>query len=105
VDALHSLQNAIHWVSLDAGSAASAVGGGNLTLTMPDDTVVSYIKTGNSLYRNYGGANQTVARNITALEFSVTERLVTMNVTAMVESRWNISESRVYRIAMRPSGT
>jgi prepilin-type N-terminal cleavage/methylation domain-containing protein len=104
MDALHSLQSAIHYVSLDAGSAVSAVGGGSLTLTMPDDSVISYTKTGDILYRNGDGANQTVARNITGLNFTVDERLVTMDITAAPEGRWDISESRIYRIAMRPSG-
>jgi prepilin-type N-terminal cleavage/methylation domain-containing protein len=105
VDALSSLQNAIHWVSRDAGSAASAVGGGNLTLTMPDASVVSYTMTSGTLYRNSGGSSQTVARNITGLSFSIDGRLITMSLTAQPESRWNISESRTYQVAMRPSGT
>jgi type II secretory pathway pseudopilin PulG len=104
VDALSSLQNAIHWVSRDAGSAAAAVGGGALTLTMPDTSVVSYTTTDGVLYRNCGGISQTVARDITVLSFAVTDRMVTMNVTAQPEGRWNISESRIYQVAMRPSG-
>jgi len=105
VDALHALQNAIHWVSYDTVSAKSAVGGAGLTLTMPDDSVVSYTKTGDILYRNIGGESNAVARHVTDLNFSVSERLVTMNITAKPESRWDISETRTYQVAMRPSGT
>ena len=104
VDALSSLQNAIHWVSRDAGSAASAVGGGSLTLTMPDASVVSYTRTGGVLYRNYGGVSQVVARNITGLNFIIADRMITMSLTAQPESRWNISENRTYQVAMRPAG-
>jgi prepilin-type N-terminal cleavage/methylation domain-containing protein len=105
VDALSSLQNAIHWVSRDAGSAAAAVGGGNLTLTMPDTSVVIYTITDGVLFRNSGSTSQTVARNITDLSFTIDDRMVTMNVTAQPQGRWNISESRTYQVAMRPSGT
>jgi prepilin-type N-terminal cleavage/methylation domain-containing protein len=104
VDALSSLENAIHWVSRDAGSAAAAVGGGSLTLTMPDSSEVSYTTADGVLYRNCGGTSQTVARNITDLSFTISDRLITMSVTAQPESRWNISESRTYQVAMRPSG-
>lgn len=104
-DALHALQNVIHWVSQDAGSAKSAVVGDSLTLTMPDDSVVSYTKTGDVLYRHHGSESTMVAQNITSLSFAKSSRLITMSITAMPDSRWNISESRTYQIAMRPSGT
>ena len=106
VEALHELQNVIHWVSLDVGSAEAAVGGGSLSLTMPDDAVAVYSCSGTTLYRNYddGGA-QTIARNITNLKFTVTGRTITIEITSAPESRWSISESGTWQIAMRPSGT
>lgn len=105
VDALHSVQNALHWVSLDTGSAESAVGGDNLTLTMPDESVITYKVVGNTLYRYIGGSSQVIAEDITGLAFTVSDRTVSMNVTAAPESRWDISESHIYQVVMRPSGT
>jgi prepilin-type N-terminal cleavage/methylation domain-containing protein len=103
VDALHALQNVIHWVGFDAGSAKSAVGGGSLTLTMPDGSVISYSRTGNSLFRNSSGVNQMVAGNITDIVFTVESRLITMTITATPEGRFGINESRTFQVAMRPA--
>jgi prepilin-type N-terminal cleavage/methylation domain-containing protein len=105
VEALHNLQNVIHWIGVDAGSAQSAAGGGSLTLTMPDDSVISYTLTSGVLYRNIAGDAQPVGRSISALAFTVSDRLITLEITAAPESRWGISESRTYQVAMRPSGT
>jgi prepilin-type N-terminal cleavage/methylation domain-containing protein len=105
VDALHALQNAIHWVGRDAGSAQSAVGGGSLTLTMPDASIISYTVNSETLYRHANGLDQAVARNISSLAFTVDGRMITVNITAAPDSRWNLTESRTYQVAMRPSGT
>jgi prepilin-type N-terminal cleavage/methylation domain-containing protein len=105
VDALHALQNVIHWVGMDAGSAKSAVVGDSLTLTMPDDSVISYEKTGNILYRHSGSESTAVARNITEMNFTIDNRMITMSITAVPEGRFDIGESRTYQVVMRPSGT
>lgn len=105
VAALHALQNVIHWVGQDAESAASATGGESLSLTFPDDTEVSYELSGTALNRFYNGESQTVATNITSLSFTVSDRVISMTITAAPESRWDISESQTYQVAMRPSGT
>ncbi len=105
VMALHDLQNAIHWVGVDAASAAAATGGESLSLTMPDDSTVSYSMSGETLYRTVGGASQAIAKNITSMNFTVSDRMIYMDITAAPESRWDISESRTYQVAMRPSGT
>ena len=103
VDALHELQNAIHWVGLDAGSAEAAKGGNSLTLTMPDGSLVVYSRSGTELNRNYAGGAQTIARSINNLEFTVNGRTITMNISSAPESRWGISENRTYQVTMRPA--
>jgi prepilin-type N-terminal cleavage/methylation domain-containing protein len=103
VDALHTLQNVIHWVGFDAGSAKAAAGTNSLTLTMPDDSVISYSRTGDALYRNASGVNQVVAGNITDMAFTIQGRLITMTITARPEGRWGISESRTFQVTMRPA--
>jgi hypothetical protein len=103
VDALHALQNAAHWVSLDGQTAKSASGGSGLTLTLPDDSTVSYVLDGDELHRIDGGSDRTIARGIAGVSFSVDGRLITMNITAAPDSRWNTSENGTYQISMRPT--
>lgn len=105
VEALHAVQNAVHWVGTDAVSAQSAVGGSSLVLTFPDSSVITYQEQGNDLYRYCNGENITIARSITKLNFTVSNRTITMDITAAPESQWNISENQVYQVVMRPSGT
>ncbi len=104
VTALHSVQNAAHWVSVDGQTAKSAAGGSSLSLTLPDDSVISYTLTGDELYRVYGGSNRLIAREITSANFSVLGRVITMDITAAPDSRWDISENQTYQIYMRPTG-
>ena len=104
VSALHAIQNAAHWVSLDGQTAKSASGGSGLTLTLPDDSSISYIRYGDTLNRVSGSSNRTIARNITSANFSVQDRIITMNITAAPDSRWDMSENQTYQINMRPTG-
>ena len=55
VNALHAVQNAAHWVSLDGQTAKSASGGSSLNLTLPDASVISYTLSGGNLYRDLPG--------------------------------------------------
>ena len=103
VNALHAIQNAAHWVSLDGQTAKSASGGSGLALTLPDDSSVSYILYGDELHRVFGSSNRTIARGIASASFSVEGRLITMNITAAPDSRWDMSESGIYQINMRPT--
>jgi prepilin-type N-terminal cleavage/methylation domain-containing protein len=103
VNALHAIQNAAHWVSLDGQTAKSASGGSGLALTLPDDSSLSYILYGDELHRVSGSSNRTIARGIASASFSVEGRLITMNITAAPESRWDMSESGTYQINMRPT--
>jgi prepilin-type N-terminal cleavage/methylation domain-containing protein len=103
VNAQHAVQNAVYWVSLDGQAAKSASGGSGLTLTLPDDSSVTYALEGNALHRISGGSDRTIAQGISSAGFSVEGRLITMNITAAPGGRWDISENGTYRISMRPS--
>jgi prepilin-type N-terminal cleavage/methylation domain-containing protein len=103
VNARHAIQNAAHWVSLDGQTAKSASGGSGLALTLPDDSSLSYILYGDELHRVSGSSNRTIARGIASASFSVEGRLITMNITAAPDSRWDMSESGTYQINMRPT--
>jgi prepilin-type N-terminal cleavage/methylation domain-containing protein len=104
VEALHTVQNFIHWVGLDAEAAESALGGNSLNLTLPNDSVISYGKMGNTVYRYSGSGNQTIANNVTSMNFTISDRIIIMSIVAAPESRWDISENKTYQVAMRPSG-
>jgi prepilin-type N-terminal cleavage/methylation domain-containing protein len=104
VAALHAVQNAAHWVSLDGQTAESASGGGNLALTLPDSSVISYTLSGGSLQRTYKGVNRTIAEDISSVNFTIQGRVITMSIAAAPNSRWSISENQTYQIYMRPTG-
>ncbi len=101
--ALHATQNALHWVGLDGQTAKTASGGGGLTLTLPDDSTISYSLEGDELHRVYGSSNRTIARNIAAASFAVDGRVISMNITAAPASRWAISENLTCQVTMRPT--
>jgi prepilin-type N-terminal cleavage/methylation domain-containing protein len=103
VSALHAIQNAAHWVSLDGQMAKTASVDSGLTLTLPDDSSVSYVLYGDELHRITGSSNRTIARGIASASFSVEGRLITMNITSAPDSRWNVSENGNYQINMRPT--
>jgi prepilin-type N-terminal cleavage/methylation domain-containing protein len=104
VDALHAVQNAAHWVGLDGQTAASASGGSSLNLTLPDNSVIIYTLSGDSLLRDDGSANRTIAEDISSVNFTVEGRVITMNIAAAPASRWDVSENQTYQIYMRPTG-
>ena len=102
MQALHDLQNASQWVSVDAQGALTATGGSELVLTMPDDSTVTYALSGRELRRTLAGSEIAVAREISNVSFSVQDRYVSMEVTSSPQSRLNVSESRTYRVYLRP---
>jgi prepilin-type N-terminal cleavage/methylation domain-containing protein len=103
VSALHAIQNAAHWVSIDGQAAKAASGGSGLTLTMPDDSTVSYTLAGDELHRIDNDTDRTISTGIKNVNFSVSGRLITMTITAEQDGRGDISENGTYQIFMRPT--
>lgn len=103
VSALHAVQNSAHWISLDGQMAKSASGGSGLTLTLPDDSSISYTMSGGELHRISSGSDRTIAAGISSIAFSITGRLITMTIIAEPDSRFGISENGTYQINMRPT--
>jgi prepilin-type N-terminal cleavage/methylation domain-containing protein len=103
VNAAHAIQNAVHCVSVDGQEAKSATGGNCLVLTLPDSSTVTYSLSVNELHRIVTGEDRIIARDISSVSFSVDGRLITMDITAAPESRYNINESGTYQVSMRPS--
>ena len=104
IDALHALQSAAHWVSLDGQTAKSASGGSSLTLTLPDSSNITYSVSGRSLWRTSDNITRTVAEDISSVNFTVQGRTITMHITAAPGSRWSVSENQTYEVVMRPTG-
>ncbi len=102
--ALHELQNVAHLVSIDGQGASTASGGDGLVLTLPDGSSIAYALEGSELHRTAGGSQMTLARNISALSFSVEGRLVTMTITSSPEGSQNVSQQGTYKIYLRPTG-
>ncbi len=105
IDAIHSMQNAAHWLTLDGQTAEYASGGSSLTLTLPDENTIIYTLSGDKLYRIYGSSNRTIASNVASANFTVQSRVIYMTIATMPDSRWNISENYTYRAYMRPAET
>jgi len=104
IAAMHAVQNAGHWVGLDGQTATGATGGSSLTLTLADNSTLSYVLYGDELHRVYGSSNRTIARDISSANFSVSGGMITMNIASSPSSRWAISENGTFQICMRPTG-
>lgn len=104
LDAIHPMQNAAHWLTLDGQMASTAIGGSNLTLNLPNTVTIRYIRYGTHLFRYCGSNNQTIADNVASANFSVINKVIYMTIVTVPDSRWNnISENFTYRAYMRPS--
>jgi type II secretory pathway pseudopilin PulG len=103
VNALHSVQNAAHWMTLDGQTALSATGGDGLTLNLPGGAVISYTLDGTDLVRASGGNTQTVAEDVASVNFTIEDRIIYMTISAAPDSRWNINENQTYQVYMRPT--
>lgn len=101
--AMHELQNAAYWFNLDGQMATGADADEELVLITSDDSSITYSLSGSSLHRTFGGDDMIMARNITAVSFSLDNRLVTMFLTSAPEGRDNISESGTYKVYLRPT--
>ena len=100
--AMHELQNAAHWVSLDGQMASTANTSDGLLLTLSDNSSISYTLAGTVLRRSAQGSQMTLARNISNLTFTIENRIITVNLTSSPAGRQNVSEQGIYKIFLRP---
>ena len=100
--AMHELQNAAHWVSLDGQMASMANVSNGLVLTLPDDSSITYAVVGTELRRTAGEFPMTLAQNISDVSFSVENRIITMTITSSPEGRPSVSEQGTYKVYLRP---
>jgi len=107
--AIHELQNAGHWLSLDGQMAKTAViVGDELELTLPDDSPIISIRyevEDTELLRTADEFQMILAQNISDISFSFPpeDRVITMTITSSPEGRANISEQGTYKVCLRPT--
>jgi len=113
LSALHDIQNAAYWISSDSQMAETTdlvngappvdymalswtdkFGGGEVSHSS------IYSLSGTELQRDYDGVVRTVARHISALEFSIDSDLLTVTLGS---SLGGITEERTYDICLRPA--
>ena len=101
--AMHELQNAAHWFSLDGQKAVTASVDGGLTLNISESSSITYTLAGTELRRTAGGTQRTLARNITSANFSMENRVITMYLISAPPGRDNVTESGACKVYLRPS--
>jgi type II secretory pathway pseudopilin PulG len=98
--AYQDLQNAGYWISQD-GMAAQTT---NLVTDGGQSNTVTYSLSGDDLKRNHNGTVMSVARNISNVNFSISQRVITGNITSSPASRWGVSKEAIYKVSLRPTG-
>ena len=101
--AAHELQNTAHWFNLDGQRAVTANADGELLLTISENLSVTYTLSGTELRRTAGGSQMTLAQNISSADFSIEDRVITMNITSSPTGRQNVSEQAIYKVYLRPT--
>ena len=68
----------------------------------PESSVFPLDLSGAELKRTYDGNTTTIARNITQVGFSLSQRLITANITSAPSGRWEVSAQTICTVYMRP---
>jgi prepilin-type N-terminal cleavage/methylation domain-containing protein len=101
--AAHDLENASYWLNFDGQRSISASGGSGLSLTLSDNSTVTYALTGTELRRNYSGGYMILAYNVAAASFSVSNRVITMWLVSAPSGRFEVSENGTFKVYLRPA--
>jgi len=115
--ALHDVQNAGYWLTRDGARAESTslVEGAppvsSIILNWTDDgqpksCAYSLFGTDLTRYADGGYPNGTatiVARNISHVEFSMSQGVIIVSITSSPDGRWGVEKEITYRISRRPT--
>lgn len=101
--ASHELENASFWFNFDGQQSVSANVSSGLTLTLSDNSTLTYTLSGNELRRTVGSSYITLARNVASLNFSLNGRVVTMTIIDTPTGGYAVSENGTYRVDLRAS--
>lgn len=109
--ALHEVDNTHYWVGKDARAAQSTdlTDGGpavnSMTLSWVDGSAIPhssfYTLVGNELRRSYDGAVLSLARNLSSIQFSRSNQLITVSVVSSPGNPQN-DEARSFYVYLRP---
>ncbi len=111
--ALHDVQNAGYWITLDAKRAQTtsliegAQPAGSIILSWSDggqSHSVTYSLSGTGLQRDHNDTITVVARHISSVGFSISQGVVTATVTSSPDGRWGVSKQTTYKVCPRPTG-
>lgn len=108
--ALHDVQNATRWISRDVTMAETSdlVDSGpavqSMTLTWMEGIelhTVTYSLSGTDLQRTMDGQTGIVARNISSISFSLSNRVITTVIVSSPENRWGVSKEMTSKAWLR----
>jgi len=109
--ALHNLQKAAYWISLDAQMAATTdiPDGGeaeSITLSWIDSDgnshSSSYNLSDSELRREYDGTISTVAQGISTVRFAISGNIITFHLESTTAGRWPVRRSMTGKVYLRP---
>jgi len=109
--ALHNLQKAAYWISLDAQMAATTdiPDGGeaeSITLSWIDSQgnshTSSYSLSDSDLLRQYDSTVSTVAQGISRVRFTVSGNTLTFYLESTAAGRWPVKRSLSGQVFLRP---
>ncbi len=110
--ALHDVQNAGFWLTLDGERAegTNLVDGAppaqsmTLSWTIGGQAHTSaYSLSETALNRDHNGTITTVARHVASAQFSLAGRVITVTMTSTPAGRWGVSEQATYKVWLRPT--
>lgn len=110
--ALHDLQNAGYWLTLDGKRAQTTtlIEGAqpveSMTLNWTDGSeshTATYSLSATALQRNHNGTITIVARHVSSVGFSISQGVITTTVTSSPEGRWEVSKEMTYKTCLRPT--
>lgn len=108
--ALSDIQNAGQWIYLDGEKAEAsdlinnAPAVNSMTLSWSTEGTphtAMYTLTGSALVRNHNGTETTVARYLSGVDFSISDDLITINLTS-APGGGGVSKEVTYNVWIRP---
>jgi len=112
IAAMRDIQSAAYWIGVDAQMAKTvALNGGvpadNITISWDDrygnTHTTNFALYGTELIRTYNGNSSTVAWNISSVEFSVTNTVLSYTLVSSPPGRWNVNRTIRGQVNMRAS--
>ena len=110
ITTIRDIQSASYWISDDAQMPRQVTffGGAptsNMTLLWNDSEgnphFSNYFVSGTELIRNCDSIQTTVAWNVSAVEFSATNDILTYSIASSIPGRWNVNQRTTGQVYLR----